>query len=58
MLTRAPRNATVVAATTTDVLILGARQFDALLAEAPALCRNVLTGVARRLHDADVVLVW
>ena len=55
LLDRAPRNATVAAATELEVLILGERQFNALLAEIPTLARNIMAGMARRLHAADAM---
>lgn len=57
LLDRAPRNATVAAATATRVMVLGEREFNGLLSEVPSLARSVLAGMARRLHVADAQLV-
>jgi CRP-like cAMP-binding protein len=53
LLDRAPRNATVTAATPVQMLVLGQRDFDALLAELPGFARKLLAGLARRLREAD-----
>jgi CRP-like cAMP-binding protein len=54
----APRNATVTADTPMEVLIISEREFSGLLAEVPSLARKVLTGMARRLHEADAKIVY
>jgi CRP/FNR family transcriptional regulator, cyclic AMP receptor protein len=48
-----PRNATVTAETSMEVLELGSRQFGGLLEEVPGIARKLLAGLARRLHEAD-----
>ena len=53
LLDRAPRNASVKAATPMQLFVLGQREFSALLAEVPTLSHKILTGMARRLHDLD-----
>src|SRR6266516_575061 len=53
LLDRAPRNATVVAETPMEVLVLGQREFAALIDEVPGLAHKVLAGIARRLREAD-----
>lgn len=53
LLDRAPRNATVVADTDMELFILGQREFSGLLDEVPGLAHKLLTGMARRLRDAD-----
>jgi CRP-like cAMP-binding protein len=53
LLDNAPRNATVVADTDMQVLVLTRPEFNGLLDEVPGLARKVLTGVARRLRTAD-----
>ena len=58
LLDPAPRNASVVADTDMEVLILNEREFSGLLAEVPTLARKVLTGMARRLHEADSKIVY
>lgn len=58
LLDPAPRNASVTADTDMEVLILNEREFSGLLAEVPTLARKVLTGMARRLHEADSKIVY
>lgn len=53
LLDRAPRNATVVADTDMELFVLGQREFSGLLDEVPGLAHKLLTGMARRLRDAD-----
>ncbi len=53
LLDRAPRNATVVAETEIDALILGQREFSALLDIVPTLAHKLLIGMARRIHAMD-----
>jgi CRP/FNR family transcriptional regulator, cyclic AMP receptor protein len=53
LLDRAPRNATVTAVTDIDALILGQREFSALLDIIPTLAHKLLIGLARRIHDVD-----
>ena len=53
LLDRAPRNATVTAETALDALILGQREFSALLDIVPTLAHKLLIGLARRIHDVD-----
>jgi protein phosphatase len=53
LLDRAPRNATVTAETDIDALILGQREFSALLDIIPTLAHKLLIGLARRIHDVD-----
>lgn len=53
LLDRAPRNATVVAETPMEVLVLGQREFAALIDEVPGLAHKLLAGIARRLREAD-----
>ena len=36
-----------------ELLVLGQREFSALIDEAPGFSRKLLTGMARRLRDAD-----
>ena len=53
LLDRAPRNATVSAETDVDALILGQREFSALLDLVPTMAHKLLIGLARRIHDVD-----
>jgi hypothetical protein len=47
------RDATVVAATPIEVLVIGVREFVSLLQDVPQLARKLLGGMARRLHELD-----
>jgi CRP/FNR family transcriptional regulator, cyclic AMP receptor protein len=53
LLDRAPRNATVVADTDMELLVLGQREFAKIVDAAPAFARALLTGIARRINEAD-----
>jgi CRP/FNR family transcriptional regulator, cyclic AMP receptor protein len=53
LLDRAPRNATVVAETPMELLVLGQREFSALIDEVPGFSHKLLAGLARRLRAAD-----
>ena len=53
LLDRAPRNATVTAETDLDVVLLGQREFNALLDIVPTLAHKLLIGLARRIHEVD-----
>jgi CRP-like cAMP-binding protein len=53
LLDRAPRNATVVAESDLDVVLLGQREFNALLDLVPTLAHKLLVGLARRIHEVD-----
>jgi CRP-like cAMP-binding protein len=53
LLDRAPRNATVTAETAIDAVILGQREFTALLDLVPTLAHKLLIGLARRIHEVD-----
>lgn len=48
----APRNATVTATTDLEVLIVGPREFDAMM-DIPGVRNALLVGMARRIRDAD-----
>jgi CRP-like cAMP-binding protein len=54
LLDRAPRNATVVAETEMDLLVLGQREFAKIVDAAPGFARALLVGIARRIHSSDV----
>ena len=47
-----PRSATVTATTGLDVLIVGPREFDAML-DIPGVRNALLVGMARRIREAD-----
>lgn len=53
LLDRAPRNATIKAETEVDAVVLGQREFSALLDIVPTLAHKLLVGLARRIHDMD-----
>jgi CRP-like cAMP-binding protein len=53
LLDRAPRNATVEAASAVDALVMGQREFSAALDLVPTLAHKLLTGLARRIHQID-----
>lgn len=48
-----PRNATVAATTPVRLAAISARVFRTLLREVPAMNEKLLTGMARRLREAD-----
>src|SRR5215218_6581899 len=49
----APRDASVVAITPVELMVLGRRRFWATVEGSPALMRKLMIGLARRLHEAD-----
>jgi CRP-like cAMP-binding protein len=51
------RSATVTAASDMRVLVIGPREFDALITEHPAVLRGMVAELARRLHSADTRLL-
>lgn len=53
LLDRAPRNATVTAESNMDVVLLGQREFNAVLDIVPTLAHKLLVGLARRIHEVD-----
>lgn len=53
LLDRAPRNATITATTEMELVLLGRREFNGLLAEVPTLSQKLMVGMARRLHELD-----
>lgn len=57
LLDRSPRNATVTADTDIDAVILGQREFNALLDLVPTLAHKLLIGLARRIHQVDAASV-
>jgi CRP-like cAMP-binding protein len=53
LLDRAPRNATVTATAPMELVVLAQREFSGVLDEVPGLARKLLTGMARRVREAD-----
>ncbi len=53
LLDKAPRNATVVAETPMEVVVMGQREFAGLIDDVPGFSRKLLAGMARRLREAD-----
>jgi CRP-like cAMP-binding protein len=53
LLDKAPRNATVVAETPMEVVVLGQREFAGIIDEVPGFSRKLLAGLAHRLRDSD-----
>ncbi len=53
LLDRAPRNATVTAATPMELVVLGQREFAALIDEVPGFAHKLLAGLAHRLRECD-----
>lgn len=56
LLTRAPRNSTVIADTAMTLLVLGQREFSGVLDEVPGLAHKLLGTMAQRLAEADAKL--
>jgi CRP/FNR family cyclic AMP-dependent transcriptional regulator len=57
LLDRGLRTASVVAETDLDLLVLGQREFSAVLDEVPGLAHKLLTMMAGRLREADAKAV-
>lgn len=53
LLDRAPRNATVTAKTPMELVVLGQREFAALIDEVPGFAHKLLAGLAHRLREYD-----
>jgi CRP-like cAMP-binding protein len=53
LLDKGPRNATVVAETPMELVVLGQREFAGIIDEVPGFARKLLAGMARRLREAD-----
>jgi CRP/FNR family cyclic AMP-dependent transcriptional regulator len=53
LLDGAPRNATVTATAPTRLLVLGVREFAAVLDSSPGVARKLLQHLAARLREAD-----
>jgi CRP-like cAMP-binding protein len=50
-----PRSASVEAATDMRLLVIGRREFSALLNAAPSLTQNIMVTLSRRVRDAEGV---
>jgi CRP-like cAMP-binding protein len=53
LLEKAPRNATIVAETDMELVVLGQREFAGIIDEVPGFARKLLAGMAQRLREAD-----
>lgn len=53
LLDRGPRTATVTAEEPTELIVLGQREFMAILDQVPPLAHKLLVSMAGRLRDAD-----
>ena len=49
----APRDASVVATTPVELMVIGRRRFWTAVEGSPSLMRKLMVGLARRLHEAD-----
>ena len=54
LLDRHPRNATAVAETPMELVVLGQREFAGIVDEVPGFARKMLAGMAKRLREADL----
>jgi CRP-like cAMP-binding protein len=57
LLDKAPRNATVIAETPMELVVLGQREFAGIIDEVPGFSRKLLAGMANRLREADAKAV-
>lgn len=48
-----PRDASIIAETPVELLVIGRRRFWSLIEGSPTLLRKLLVDLARRLHDLD-----
>lgn len=53
LLDRGPRTATVIADGPVEVLVIGPREFSALLDEVPAISRKILQSLAGKVRELD-----
>ena len=53
LLDKGPRTATVTADTDLDVLVLGPREFSAVLEQVPGMTHKLLAALAARVRDLD-----
>lgn len=56
LIDRAPRNATVTAATPMQLLVIGKREFNGLLDEAPDFRTSIMSALADRVRQKDLEL--
>jgi CRP-like cAMP-binding protein len=57
LLSKGARNATVVAETDMELLVLGQREFSGVLDEVPGMAHKLLVSMAARLREADAKAV-
>ena len=55
LLDRRPRSASVTSASDMDLLVLAQREFNGLFYVVPAIARKMMTAMATRLRESDVV---
>ncbi len=53
LLDHGPRTATVIAATDLKVLVIGAREFSAIVDDVPPIAHKLLKALAARVRDLD-----
>lgn len=53
LLDQGPRTATVTTTEPTEVLVVDAREFGGILADAPSITRKMLVTLARRLRETE-----
>ena len=53
VLSRAPRNATVITTTDSEIAVIGQRAMTRLLADAPGFARKLLEALAERVRELD-----
>jgi CRP/FNR family transcriptional regulator, cyclic AMP receptor protein len=53
LLDKAPRNASVIADTDMELVVLGQREFAGIIDDVPGFARKLLAGMAHRLREAD-----
>ena len=49
-----PRDATIIATSPVELMVIGRRRFWATLEASPTLMRKVIIGLAHRVHEADL----
>ena len=55
LLDRRPRSASVTSATDMDLLVLAQREFNGLFQVVPGIARKLMTAMATRLRESDVL---
>jgi CRP/FNR family transcriptional regulator, cyclic AMP receptor protein len=53
LLDKAPRNASVIADTDMELVVLGQREFAGIIDDVPGFARKLLAGMAHRLRESD-----